>query len=760
MLNKKKTLLKMLLGMYLTLGSVYPAYSQVTIGSNLTPKKGALLDLQEYSPTASNANANQGLVLPRVQLTDENNLYPMFETAPASGMPNDNYTTTKKSVEDARHTGLMVYNLNECDGFAKGVYIWNGIKWVQVTKNEGLLGSEILLNDETIMPSVNTIIHIPSGYDKRTFSASQNMKVSWRPNVLTTSVSTTATSGGGISFSSNPPSGWVSPLAGNPTNYTYGVNTMSTAQYITRPSNEWSIPYNFNPFHSRENALDFSTSVDVCGGSVTRRIILNQTNYALGVDHSMTQYWYNGTYDNYKYNSANLRHLITIKDPANVNPDFLWFRTTSNAQWEVTYKQETGDILDNIDVNGTLITDGNSTLGGQEKIDGTVGFTWVYPTRSNSTVDNHYKTAGTLTFADNRIYSDNTPTGVDRFDPLVLTLIQCTSKFATGSIQSGDGIAEASWGTQVLSHSYKGTTFYSADFGNAGRWMITNLAVKSFDTNEGSGNLELYNGNSTDIKANSRRAYGYPRYIHVDNPQTSDTIRLVTNWGEPAALYPQRDNPWYEQEGLLYTWYAATNQNESNLPDQGQQGTLSNTPGTNEIENTGKYGIAPKKYIQGICPNGWHLPSDREWNLLERELYNNPKTYSVYPDDLLSTFNPQQWDESFGTKYGFRGANSWDNHGYAGILKEICPVKDFGTAYLVYSYGYSKEPADGGFNAMCVGWAMGPYQHTFGGSARFWASSGSYDYALGRNLSYDHGYVMRLSADKHYMYSVRCKKND
>jgi uncharacterized protein (TIGR02145 family) len=42
--------------------------------------------------------------------------------------------------------------------------------------------------------------------------------------------------------------------------------------------------------------------------------------------------------------------------------------------------------------------------------------------------------------------------------------------------------------------------------------------------------------------------------------------------------------------GALYTWAAATNDTSSNLIPSG---------------------------VQGVCPNGWHIPSDEEWKQLE-----------------------------------------------------------------------------------------------------------------------------------------------
>lgn len=90
------------------------SYGQVTIGSGIEPAGGALLDLKEQKKDDGSENATKGLLLPRVKLSDLNKLYPMF-------------TGTYDAVEDAKHAGLTVYNLTQCDGkFAQGVYTWTG----------------------------------------------------------------------------------------------------------------------------------------------------------------------------------------------------------------------------------------------------------------------------------------------------------------------------------------------------------------------------------------------------------------------------------------------------------------------------------------------------------------------------------------------------------------------------------------------------------------------------------------------------------
>lgn len=88
---------------------------QVTIGADEPPVEGAILNLKQNN--SSDANSTKGLLLPRVNLEDLHNLFPMFK-------PGDN-----KGNEDLTHTGLTVYNVNNCFSEGNGPYAWDGEKW-------------------------------------------------------------------------------------------------------------------------------------------------------------------------------------------------------------------------------------------------------------------------------------------------------------------------------------------------------------------------------------------------------------------------------------------------------------------------------------------------------------------------------------------------------------------------------------------------------------------------------------------------------
>lgn len=75
-------------------------------------------------------NATAGLGLPRVELTDVNELYPMFLSDPGdpeSGA-NEEYLQNKTLI-DSQHKGLIVYNTGAGKALPEGIYYWNGAEW-------------------------------------------------------------------------------------------------------------------------------------------------------------------------------------------------------------------------------------------------------------------------------------------------------------------------------------------------------------------------------------------------------------------------------------------------------------------------------------------------------------------------------------------------------------------------------------------------------------------------------------------------------
>lgn len=92
-----------------------PVNAQVTIGSDLEPRKGILLDMKENTKTGKEANASKGFGLPRVALKSLSDL-----------------TVVADNSKGNDYVGLTVYNVTSSGELSEGIYCWFGNTWKQV----------------------------------------------------------------------------------------------------------------------------------------------------------------------------------------------------------------------------------------------------------------------------------------------------------------------------------------------------------------------------------------------------------------------------------------------------------------------------------------------------------------------------------------------------------------------------------------------------------------------------------------------------
>ena len=132
--------------------------------------------------------------------------------------------------------------------------------------------------------------------------------------------------------------------------------------------------------------------------------------------------------------------------------------------------------------------------------------------------------------------------------------------------------------------------------------------------------------------------------------------------------------------------------------------------------------------VQGICPKGWHVPSDAEWTHLE---------------DYVSSQN----------QYVCGSSNSY-------IAKALASTTGWNTSSNRYAVGNNQSSNNAtGFSAFPAGGYYGDY-FGFGNGAYFWSSTedGSND-AWGRYLYYYDADVVRYVNNKYYGFSVRCVRD-
>ncbi|MDR0517524.1 MAG: hypothetical protein LBH25_10825 [Fibromonadaceae bacterium] len=127
---------------------------------------------------------------------------------------------------------------------------------------------------------------------------------------------------------------------------------------------------------------------------------------------------------------------------------------------------------------------------------------------------------------------------------------------------------------------------------------------------------------------------------------------------------------------------------------------------------------------QGVCPSGWHIPSDADWDAL---------IAFIHADKGLGSFTTGRSD--YAGKY-LKATSGWYNCGSSGS----------GNSYLCEdTYGFSALPGGSGLSS-----------NSFSiGDGRWWSSS-EYDsnYAYGRLMEYNG--VNAGWDDKSVLYSVRC----
>jgi uncharacterized protein (TIGR02145 family) len=129
--------------------------------------------------------------------------------------------------------------------------------------------------------------------------------------------------------------------------------------------------------------------------------------------------------------------------------------------------------------------------------------------------------------------------------------------------------------------------------------------------------------------------------------------------------------------------------------------------------------------VQGICPDGWHLPSDSEWQELEMYLGMN-----------MSEADSENW----------RGKDEGDKLKNGGIKEWV----NSGTTLNNNSW----------FGAVPAGWRNGAgYFENLGKSARFWSSSKRGDYAWIRQLDHNTSKIFRGTNGIYEGISVRCIKD-
>ena len=133
--------------------------------------------------------------------------------------------------------------------------------------------------------------------------------------------------------------------------------------------------------------------------------------------------------------------------------------------------------------------------------------------------------------------------------------------------------------------------------------------------------------------------------------------------------------------------------------------------------------------VQGICPNGWHVPSDAEWKQMEMAVGMSQSEYVCGSDNTYIA-------------KALAGTTGWSSS------PNTCAVGNT-----------PSQNNSTGFSALPAGYYNGSYNY-FGYSVDFWsATENSSSYVYNRSLRYNYATVYRYSDYKNYGVSVRCVKD-
>ena len=224
---------------------------------------------------------------------------------------------------------------------------------------------------------------------------------------------------------------------------------------------------------------------------------------------------------------------------------------------------------------------------------------------------------------------------------------------------------------------------------------------------------------------------------------TKENLRTTTSPSTgtyliPAAgteyTYTGKQARWYYNDsatyapmnyGLLYNWNAAADTFNT---------AYGETSGNADFNNA--VSVTFSGHRRGICPVGWHLPSDSEWNTME------------------ATVSGSDWQTSYETTLSYRGS-------HAGKLAG----GDNWTSSTTFSApgDYSNAERNvSGFSAVLAGSCYSSSFFSAGDDAIFCSATqyaGYQGFAYYRRLLYNIASVIRTNGSKLGGFSVRCVRD-
>lgn len=175
----------------------------------------------------------------------------------------------------------------------------------------------------------------------------------------------------------------------------------------------------------------------------------------------------------------------------------------------------------------------------------------------------------------------------------------------------------------------------------------------------------------------------------------------------------------------LVSYRLAPNNDEANVPEYGYLYSWSVA-----MKNAGSSDLNPSG-VQGVCPNGWHLPSEAEWNQLETYM----KSQSIYSQGGYSDY----------------------------IAKALAATSGWDVSYEPNTPGY--DPCSNnasGFSAVPAGTCYMGTTLGFGMNSVMWSATelpDNNDHSFGYAVVYAFQSPSRSTDNKQVTEAVRCVRN-
>lgn len=261
--------------------------------------------------------------------------------------------------------------------------------------------------------------------------------------------------------------------------------------------------------------------------------------------------------------------------------------------------------------------------------------------------------------------------------------------------------------------------------------------IDSVYDHEGNAYAVVQIGNQCWLRENMRATTTPDEHLYFVNPKHLTGINYTQSVVSRVAHWYKNDSTTYAKYGLLYNWCAAMNISKSSSPKVATG---------NDIENI--WSFPGSTNHRGICPQGWHVPTDAECITMT----NNVVTQYQSGSTPNPAWNQTDVFTGANTKIAsmIAGGGEWKTSGSAnrGPAKYNDSLRNI-TALSLIPGGYA-NPKMGGYTEAATFWTATQKGSSGDNRGRAWS----------RYIEYGDAGMLKDANFKYYGRSVRCVRDD